>query len=324
MMQTMQKKWSKYKRPEQDARGPLRFTDRDAEILELFSPNEFRFLTGEIISCITRRHIKSIRRRLRTLWEHEYLSKYYPPNSYESVNNKEGGSQKAVYYLCERGRTFLSEHLERRIRKVIFDPSAPHPNLPHTIATNRFRGLVMAACDQAGVDMPYSYPDRHFISMSFRLGWSQDALETTLEPDWFFAIKDGGKPIRNFFLELQTAKRRTKTTRQAKERAKTLLTKFRKYYYFWKKKITDKYPNEKYSDIQELRRMRVLVLVTDDMKDQEFENLIALSKQADEQGMGVRLFWFARAADFDLTQPKSAFKPVWRTAVDKERYSLVN
>ncbi len=315
-MLTTEKRRSKFKRA---PKRKLYLTDNDLEILKLFGPEKlygFNYLTAEIIAAITGRYYNRLQRRLRELYDHKYLNRYFPP--YEKI----GGSAKAVYMLSRGGADILNEEYDEPVKVLDFDPEAYHPQLEHTTTTNWFRGLTMGACRRhSGVKLFYQYPDHHF-KIDFKVNLPQESFTAGLRPDWFFAIRRDGLPVRNFFVELQRPTRKTKNSSKASE-VRSVKKKFRDYYYFYKLEGFNHISEEDYPDVMNLKNMRVLILT--DTGDQEHENLIKLARDVDERGRGLRLFWFARVQDFDINRPESLFKEVWRTPVQGDKHwSILN
>jgi len=311
---------SAYKRLDKEALKPLRLNDKDVELLKLFGPRQFTYLTAELIARLTSRELNRIQHRVRDLWDHRLLRRWRPP----IIVNEEaaGGSQKAIYLLDVAGAEVLKERAGIEARVIDFDPSDTHPMLDHAIAVNWFRALTTLAClKRTGVKFLYQYLDRE-LSVRFKVKLPERELLATVVPDWFFAVDRNDQPVRNFFLEYQRSTRKTKRAGSNSQPLRTVRDKFRDYYYFYKDRYWESLSDKDYPDIQNLQNMRVLVVT--EMGDQEHENLIKLVRSVDERGKGIRLFWFAKRSDFDLAHPETLFAPVWRTPVEgDERMSIV-
>src|SRR5574341_2165032 len=135
---------SRFKRPDEEVRQPLRLSANDLEILKLFGPQEFRYATAEMIAALTGRYLNYVQHRLRSLWEHGFLQRWFPPNE------RVGGSTKAVYFLDQKGADVVSDQISDVVDAPSLDLQKYHPFMEHTLTVNWFRALTISAsrmCD---------------------------------------------------------------------------------------------------------------------------------------------------------------------------------
>jgi len=308
------KRKSRYRRLPVGERQPIRLSDKDSDILKLFAPGQYNYLTAELVAAATDRPINRVQHRLRQLYDNGYLQRYHPPHE------RVGGSTKVVYLLDQEGAKILTEHFHKPVKpNRNFDPGTYHPFMEHTLLTNQFRILVNAACrERSDIDIPYQYPDDHF---SIRFKHPGYKAEFNIDPDFFFGFKIGDRPINNFFVEVQRPTRKTKES--SSQQVKNIKRKLLAYFLFWKAQayrncnIAKNFPN-----VSNWRDMRVLIVT--DTGEQEHENFIRLVRKIDKRGRGVRLFLFARETDFTSTK-YGVFGTVWCTPVEGDtKYSILN
>jgi len=296
-------KWrSRYKRADTTDKKPLRLSETDIEMLNWFSPLNFTYLTADLIAALVDRSLNQVQHRLRKLWDHRFIERLPPQR-----NPFHSGSEKIVYYLDKKGADALSEYLQDLIKPPKVDRESYQLQLSHKLLTTWFITLIIIATRKRdGVVLRYRYNDREF-SHKVKIG---DRVEAVV-PDSVFGIDRSKKPTRNFFLEVQRATRKTKESELTRDQRKTVSAKFQRYYHFYKNGEYKNISRDEYPEMKNHKAMRVLVLT--DVGDQEHENLIELARSVDTRGDGLRLFWFARASDFDLQNPGSVFSNVWRT-----------
>ena len=302
------KRKSRYKRLPAGERWPVRLTEKDVDILKLFSPGRYNYLTAELIASATDRPVNRVQHRLRQLYDSGYLRRYHRPHE------QMGGSKKIVYLLDREGARILTAQLGEPVKfNRNFDPNSYHPFMEHTLLTNWFRVLVNAARrERSDIEIPYQYPDDHF---SIRFKQPGYKMEFNIDPDFFFGLKNGNDQISNFFVEVQRPTRKTKES--SSQQVKSIKRKLLAYFLFWKSQV---YRNgdivRSFPAVNNWKNIRVLI-VTETGKS-EHENLIRLVRKIDKQRKGVRLFLFAGKFDFSLDNPHSFFVRTWETAVDRD------
>lgn len=308
------KRKSRYMRLPAGERQPMRLTEKDVDILKLFAPGQYNYLTAELIAASTDRPLNRAQHRLRQLYDSGILNRYHPP--YERI----GGSSKIVYFLDHRGARALTQHFRESVKPMRnFDPDSYHPFMEHILLTNWFRVLVRSACRKKDrVEIPYYFPDDYF---SFKFKHPDCKARFNIDPDFFFGMKIGDRPTVNFFVEAQRPTRKTKES--SKQQLKNIRRKFQAYFLFWKAQayragdIARVYP-----EVTNWNNVRVLILT--DTGDKEHENLINLARRIDKRGRGVRLFLFAKRRDFELSKPEGLFSNKWCTPVEGDRlYSIL-
>ena len=314
-MSEVKKRRSKFHRPLAQERVPLQLRDDDFAILELFGPSRYEYLTAEMIASILGRPLNGIQHRCRTLWDHEFLNRFFPMYSVGA-----GGSPKAIYTRGSRGSAVLRDRCGQAFTSLAIDTAVYHPFLQHTLETNWFRSLVHALCrERPDIRLGLEYLDHRFVTRFSAIEMVRRAngqiaertIRCTVDPDYFFSIMRDGQPPINYFVEIQRASRKTKVSSSLFTRSVQI--KFRDYVQLYRQRKLELSSSADHPDARELKNMRVLIVT--DMSDREHENLISLARSLDERGKGLRLFWFARLRDFDLSKPKSLIASVWRTPV---------
>ena len=128
------KRKSRYRRLPVGERRPIRLSDKDSDILKLFAPGQYNYLTAELVAAATDRPINRVQHRLRQLYDNGYLQRYHPPHE------RIGGSTKVVYLLDQEGAKILTERFQKPVKpNRNFDPGTYHPFMEHTLLTNQFR-----------------------------------------------------------------------------------------------------------------------------------------------------------------------------------------
>ena len=126
MLSESPKRRSRYKRA---AANPVdgRFQeDGDADILALV--HDYRYLTQPLLELLTGRPTTSIKRRLRYLFDHNYLAKVHFSRAY-----RETGSTRDIYVLDEPGREKYQQLTGRKADASPLRNQNKDPQLEHTL-----------------------------------------------------------------------------------------------------------------------------------------------------------------------------------------------
>ncbi len=215
-------------------------------------------------------------------------------------------------------------------------PNHFHPYLKHNWLVNEWRALIHLMAQKAGLQIACEYKDKQFqdyfhaqVSTTTSSGRPvQRNVKHRIMPDWIFTFApttdSSGNHIaaRTFFCEIERSNQRTKNPQSQRRRYKSLRAKLEAYqfYYLTRPWLSwDEQKRQKYKDIQDLRNLRVL-FITEGMGQKEFANLLALARDIDEKGQGLRLFWCVRLEDLNHHNPlENIMQPVFTTPVKDDR-----
>lgn len=192
-------------------RPPLQIQGRDIEILQAVF--EHRFLIVPLLASIfppseqdrTRRYMgypvnvtdethSNLRRRLRKLFHHAYLTRFHLPTSAEHV-----------YALDNRGAELLRERqlpLPLSIDWTEKNRDVKTPYVEHTLMVARFR-VALELATRVHPKISLEHFERE--SLDLKAEWKRDNKRVYVNPDAFFILKDESQPsgqqYLNYFLE---------------------------------------------------------------------------------------------------------------------------
>jgi len=302
------KRRSRYRRADIDNRVPGRYQDPgDTEIIKLV--HEYKMLTRQLLEHLTGRKDKAIKRRLRFLFDHEYLNKLYFSKTYV-----EFGSAPDIYVLDRRGR---EEYQARTGEKADHSPlrnQNKDPQLEHTLLVNTIRTLITTACkDKKNIEL---------------LRWERESRETKdyvklangrkwpIAPDAFFTLKVDNE-IWPFFLEAD---------RSSLDRSR--MKKKYQAYYLYLKSIREEVKRQKRQKAGKINlsekfkfnvpTFRVLTVIehrdknSDDGELKRLNTLIQTALTVGKEGQGWGGLLFTCKSRIDIKNPDSILEPIWQ------------
>lgn len=302
----------RYKRDIEKPR-PGKFQSKgDGEIILLI--HEYRYLTRPLLELLTGRKGTSLKNRLRYLYDNGYLWKVQFSRSYT-----ETGSTPDIYVLDEKGREVYQQMTRQKAEASPKRNQNKDPQLEHALLINTIRSMITAVCKEGNgiklLDWQKAGKDsKDFVKVKGR--------KQAIAPDAFFVLqKDGGKAIP-FFLEADRS-----TMDQP-----SFVSKLSAYYIYYKEiraeldsqkgqgkvKVTNRF---------NIRGFRVLTVIEHDRDWQRVRNTNRLNHLIDAgykatEGKGWRGFWYASKGNFDLNDPVSILKPIWRISHPSEKGNL--
>ncbi len=291
--------------------GAFHLTGRDLDVLELVF--RYRHVTADHIRALTPGSDQRLGRRLAGLFHHGYLARYAPLDRMRFELN--AGSPVMAYGLDTKGwRTLEQEgrvpanvHAEGENteasdvmtwRKAYTRRTAYF--LKHHLGISNFRcvlelalrdepnGLLLEEWDQsAGIRGEVTLADKSILRVN---------------PDAFFAIRDGEGGLRNYFLEFDAG-----SEEQRRREAKLLA--------YWMV-LQGKAYREAHEDHQ---RVAVLFVTTGQKRmENMMETLARMQKPNNPPYGGKGWFRFCLETDYQLAEPGSILSPIWQTVMRRE------
>jgi hypothetical protein len=292
---------------------PFRLQERDAEIIQQIYRH--RFLTSEHIAALLDGSQQGILRRLHKLYHAGYLDR--PP---EQIRPYKSGSDPMVYGLGNKGAELLSERFHIPKTKVDWTSKNREVKtvfLAHTLQTANFMVCLELACRaKKGVEL--ITPETIWQQMPEAIrnrknpyGWKVEMKATHhgkdldlsfgMVPDkvlgLYFPQDQPGRNRAFFFLE---ADRSTMPIKSADMFRTSFYKKMLGYWHSWQQGLFEKtFP---------FKSARVLTIT----KSQErIQSMVAIGKELDPKGKGLRMFLFATEKQFSLKTPEAILDQTW-------------
>lgn len=294
--------------------GTFHLTPRDLDILELVF--RFRHLTADHVRALTPGSNQQLGRRLAGLFHHAYLARYAPLDRMRFELN--AGSPVMAYGLDTKGWRTLQQHgrvpAAQELDEDVEDASEAQTwrkeytrrtfwHLAHHLGISSFRCVLeLALRDGAGqglslLDWDQSTAIRGEVSL-------KDKTVFRVNPDAFFAIRDGSGGVRNYFLEYD----------RSSEEERRLALKFRSYWWWLQAPAY----RDSHDDYQ---RVAVLFVTTGQRR---MENMMAtlarMEKPNNPPYGGKGWFRFCLEKDYELMSPASLLAPIWQTVTAREEH----
>ena len=295
------KRQSRFKRPKAEDIARLMLQPKDLEIVRLVY--DYRFIRTDQITALIAGDRTSLEKRLRKLWEHRFLERYFLP----VVNGQEPATRRAIYSLDYMGAKLLikedgadPKHLKHVLRNN--DPRYSH--VEHQLMIGQFRSVLMLALGQVNnVRITFWRQDvslRDHVEIVAKKG---EITRLSIAPDGYFCIEDEkGKMF--WFLE---ADRYTKG-------GAAWINKMRAYYHWWEQhKHIEKY------GINNFRVISVCPNAFQRDARLELTKEVKANKIGNKRELiGSRLFWFVSEEDYSLKNPKNILGPILKVAKQGE------
>lgn len=298
LKETPKKRLPKYQRVSLKDAPPMILQERDLEIIKAVW--EYRFLTTDHIRAMVPGTRRKIYERLRKLYHRRYLNRlFFTPALYT------GGSQKAIYALDKRGADILVE--EAGIPREAVKWSATSMEfkeryLRHALMISNFRVILACALAEVPDVELFFWKQGNDLKEIIYAKEGGKRVRYSVVPDAFFGIHDHrqapGRQDAYFFLECD---RSTMTNDR-------YLKKMRGYWHYGRQK--------KHEERYDISSFRVLTLT---LTEQRENNLVRVTKKADDRQVGSPMFWFTNEKKIDLEHPASILAPIWQTPKDGKR-----
>lgn len=283
---------------------PFRFNpDEDPKIIK--TVYDYRFISSEQAQAVIERSNQMILRRLQKLFHHNYLDRMD-----RQLNAKK--NIKMIYALGDRGADVLAEYYDIQKGKIDWqkkNSEVKRGHILHTLSSSDFRAcLTVALRKVSGAEIPFWQRENpKTLKDVIIITKNGKRQRWPVVPDNFFQIFYAGwkYPRCDFFHE---ADRSTMIH-------DNFLKKMRAYWIMWRETYLGRHRNS-----FEVKNFRVL---TTTKSRQRRDNLIEVTRKADDDKTGSYMFWFACEQDFDLQDPLTILHRIWRTPADQELHSIL-
>jgi len=274
--------------------------ERDHEIIRLVG--NYRFITSEEIQALISGSDQTILRRLQKLYHAGYLDR---PRS-----QRLRGNTKMIYALGNKGAHLVATLLGIEPSKGDWaekNRQVGVRHLEHTLMVSRFRATVTFAAKLSGQVSVESWLQGQEIQDQVTVEHRDWTERIPVHPDGYFVLRLPDEPAGSnrihVFLE---ADRGTMTT-------KRFVKKMLGYWHYWR------------SGKQEERfDMKNFLVLTVTRTAERTANLVAATRVLDAPNhRGLRMFLFGSEQTFGLSEPERILEPIWVTAQDNGRHSLL-
>jgi len=297
-----QKRQSRYVRPTEEQLGRIEIQPKDLDIIRLVY--SYRFIRTDQLVALTPGDRSSLEKRLRKLWEHRFLERYFLP----VVNGREPLTRRAIYSLDYRGGNPLIKNDKAdpsHIKHILRNNKPEYSYVEHQLMGGQFRATLSLALAKSKKGRILFWRQdkeiRDYVEIADRRGHKENL---PIAPDGFFCLEDErGKMY--WFLEID---RYTMS-------GPRWLDKMRAYYHW--------YDQKKYQEKFNIKNFRVLtVCPTAFQRDARLEitKKVKINQVGSmQEAVGINLFWFLSETDYTLDSPQSLLAQVFRVAKkDKE------
>jgi hypothetical protein len=266
----------------------FRIGEADLKILEFLA--DYRFLdTKQILALFPSQTERNIKRRLLFLYHSGYIDRPAQQFTYSKP------SDYLVYTLAKKGAELISQ------KKGLSAEAKPSKEigvsfLRHSLMISGFRLILNLALTKNTQFKVIVWKDLGSIDAVYSEG-----ERLPIAPDAFFTIESKDY-LMYFFLE---ADRSTMTQER-------MLNKF-KGYWIWRAEGRQKQKLD-------IANFRVLTVC---LSTERAENLRQVARKADASEIGSEMFWFACEKAFNLANPESILKPIWRTPKNETVHQIL-
>jgi predicted transcriptional regulator len=311
--------------------GNLCLQKRDLEILKYIY--EHRFLTSDHIAALVPAGQQGIRRRLYKLFHAGYLDR---PR--EQVRPFRKGNYPYVYGLSRKGFDQLPEKIKSRTKGYGWtgkNREAKQRYIDHTLLVSHFMVALELACRKRGyvaLIQPHKLMPKNLEPERYRPGsllWTVDITRKykgRLRQYRLSAVPD--KIFGLYYLNDRMQWRFDICFLEA-DRSTMPIARSNLFASSYRKKMIG-YLESKRQNLywQMFGRQSVRVLTVTKQAESKtarkrIRNMMKVAKDLDPRGRNSRMFLFAQAREFPLTDPDRILKPVWRNAWSQEPVSLI-
>src|SRR3989344_2411871 len=273
------------------ATNPLKLQPRDNALLRDVA--DFRFLNTEQVLALHPGGKRNLLRRLTSLFQHGFLDRP------EKQSSAQLTSSHLVYSLGRKGAEQLSKDAEERegIYRRLREAEQTLPLMAHALMISQFRVCLTLAAKTHGTKIT-RFTQGYDLKDMLR---DVHGENPSLVPDAFFTLEDKDEVI-NFFLE---ADRGTMTTERFVNKLKT--------YWSWRS-------DERLKEKLRLSRFRVLTIAPSERRSDSLRNA---GKGGDPRGEGSLMFLFTSETQYNLSEPKKLFEPIWKSPKDETSHTIL-
>lgn len=197
---------SRYVRPNNPT--PIRLTGRDVAVL--VSVHTHRYVTSDHVHQLLFADVvkRVCQRRLRLLWENNYLDRYFTPIVLHGVRAAAHQASRPIYSLARKGAQVVAERLGIEPQRVPFrasDKARGYATLEHHLVVTDVMAALAAACS-ARLDVELTMVEREGAIRRCIATWQRQhgRLHQYLVPDGAFSLRKGTKRW-SFHLEIVRA-----------------------------------------------------------------------------------------------------------------------
>lgn len=281
----------------------IRLQDRDIAILDALRVH--RYARSEHIHGLLfgARTLRSAQKRLRTLWEHGFLDRYYLPIMLAGGEPLPRTAPKPIYTLSVRGADLLSERLSIPCAEIphgLRQKPRGFPTIQHHLAVTDFMVALRLACRTRADVCLESLEHEHVLWRRLADAPADLKRDGIAVPDGAFTLILAKGPRLTFHLEIVRAG--VKGGNKGLKRKLALYTKLNRRGFF----------RHAYGH----KRLRAVLIATTSAPRADRFRLLAENLKH-----GRLLFWFgAYQIPGPAREPKSAFTPetvlgrLWTTA----------
>lgn len=315
-----QKRKPRFKRV---ANHKFQLQGRDIEIIK--QVYKHRLLTSGHIKELVGGSGQGILRRLQALYHNQYLDR---PR--EQIKYYRAGSQPMIYGLGNKGAKLLTSDFNVPRSKVDWTSKNRELKitfLEHTLMVSDFMVCLELACRQAGnikivgsEEIIARSPAKNYMAVNpykIKINKTVDVNGESRRigaviPDKLFGLHFSddpeGKNRAYFFLE---ADRGTMPIIRRNFNRTSFFKKIVGYYHAWHEDI--------FKETFGFKNARVLTITT---SDQRIKDMVKANVIADQLNKGLRMFLFARANKFNISNPSNVIDKVWING-RQEKVSIV-
>jgi len=271
--------------------NPLKLQPRDNALLRDVA--DFRFLNTEQVLALHPGGKRNLLRRLTSLFQHGFLDRP------EKQSSAQLTSSHLVYSLGRKGAEQLSKDAEERegIYRRVREAEQTLPLMAHALMISQFRVCLTLAAKTHGAKLT-RFTQGYDLKEMLR---DVHGENPSLVPDAFFTLEDKDDVI-NFFLE---ADRGTMTTERFVNKLKT--------YWSWRS-------DERLKEKLRLARFRVLTIAPSERRSDSLRNA---GKGGDPRGEGSLMFLFTSETEYNLSEPKKLFEPIWKSPKEETPHTIL-
>lgn len=291
-------RWPRFKR-HRFRKPSLVLQERDCEIVRLVA--DYRVVSSEEIQAVVEGSDQTILRRLQKLYHAGYLDR--PRRQIQR------GNGKLVYALGLLGAQLVAERF--KTGTTARDWSEKNRQLTvqfleHALMVSRFRAVLTLACRSGGDVEIVSWRQGNELRDEVVVEHADYRERIPVCPDAYFVLRLAREPEgRNKIHVFLECDRSTMTL-------KRMLTKLRGYWH---------YRND--GSAQNRFGMRNFLVMTLARTEERAANIRKTAGAVDASGRGLRMFLFGAEAECSLRAPGRVLEPIWLTAGDDTRHSLL-
>ena len=311
--------------------GKLSLQKRDGEILKYVYKH--RFLNSDHVAALVPGGDQGVRRRLKKLFHEGYLDR---PR--EQVRPFRKGNYPYVYGLGKKGFEELPGKIKSRIAGYGWtgnNREAKQRYIDHSLLVSHFMVCVELSCRKRSyvtLIEPHKLIPKNLEPERYRPGsfiWTVDVMRKykgrirkyrlSVVPDKIFGL---------YYLNDRMQWRFDICFLEA-DRSTMPITRSNLYASSYRKKLIG-YIESKHQNLyrQMFGRQSVRVLTVTKPAEsktarQRIRNMMRAVREIDPRGRNSRMFLFAQAREFQLTDADRVLKPVWHDAWSREPFSLI-